>query len=116
MSELISGKEAKLAWANVEDVEYRDTINWLPLKNNCFLGIFDAEGVAFRIKPKNIKIELEIPAPFEPEDGEEYFGLNEDDISGCSKYTKGRFKVSIMAWRTEKEVKQVVAALRSIKK
>lgn len=70
----------------------------------------------FRFKPQTIKLELELPKPFEPKEGEEYFGLNEDDIFGYSKYTKGEFNVSIMAWKTEEEARQFVAALRSIKK
>lgn len=116
MSELISGKDALIALANGEELQAKDAHDWKDVTYSMPLSLFDMPSVVFRIKPKTIKLEIEIPDPFEPKDGEEYFGLNEDDIFGYSKYTKGEFNVSIMAWKTEEEARQFVAALRSIKK
>lgn len=120
MCDLISGKEAKLAWASGEDVEYFAVEEWRTICGSNTLGIFDRIDIKFRTKPKTIKLELEIPAPFEPKDGEECWILNES-----VKYRDG-YKLILShdssnnyifgAWRTEEEIKQVVAALRSIKK
>jgi len=64
MSELISGKEAKLAWANGEDVQItgKSREEWFPINEaRVPLSVFDDEDFRFRIKPKTIKVELEVP-------------------------------------------------------
>jgi len=117
---LISGDEAKKAWADGETVEfhYADTI-WAELPSRAQLSIFDDEEIKFRVKPKTILINgIEVPAPFEPKAGEEYFY-----IQSCRNgYARSRFNsehcdqhlVALGAWRTEEEIKQVVAALRQV--
>lgn len=114
---LISGEEAKIAWAKGENVEYRDTITWYPLKGSCRLDIFENAGIAFRIKPQKIKLELEIPAPFEPKNGEWYFFLVAENICGYSTdkfegVERDFYQIQFGAWRTEGEVKIVVEQLR----
>lgn len=62
MSELISGKEAKLAWANGEKLQWRDGnfTKWMDLDDEFRLGIFN--DVEFRLKPRTIKINgVEVP-------------------------------------------------------
>ncbi|TPT11842.1 hypothetical protein, partial [Acinetobacter baumannii] len=60
---LISGDEAKLAWANGVDIQIKNVncVNWYDLDESKYnLDIFDRVCVDFRIKPKTIKIEIEL--------------------------------------------------------
>ena len=120
MSELISGKEAKLAWA--EGIAVQVAIGpdrFRTLVSSDDLGIFD-RGNYFRLKPKTITINgIEVPAPFEPKEGDKYYHISIQASLGygwdeweSSDYDA---RASIFgAWRTEDEIKQVVSALRSI--
>ena len=122
---LISGKEALIALANCENVEYMDTSDaFEPLGwSNAFgLGtnLFFLDRFKFRLKPPIIRFSLEIPAPFEPKVGEGYFYLNAKYKDGYSKTMREPLcnqdnkNIENGAWRTEEEIKQVVAALRQI--
>ena len=51
---LISGKEAKLAWANNKEVEYMPLNKWNLLGGSTPLSIFDRDDVKFRLKPRTI--------------------------------------------------------------
>ena len=123
---LISGKEALIALANGESVEYMDTsstyecLGWSNAfglgTNLFFLGRFK-----FRLKPRTITINgIEVPAPFEPKVGEGYFYLNAKYKVGYSKTMREPLcnqdnkNIENGAWHTEEEIKQVVAALRQI--
>jgi len=116
MSELISGKEAKLAWA--EGVTVQVAIGpdkFRTLVSSDDLGIFD-RGNYFRIKPPITIINgIEVPAPFKPNVGEKVWVLSDMHNDGymCLKH-KDAFSYAFGAWRTENEIKQVVAALRSV--
>ncbi len=118
MSNLISGKEALIALANGEDVEvqYIGKKNWEDIKQNKFsLTIFDNNRYLFRIKPRTIKIEIEVPEPFVPKEGDMVWCLNELSEKGYearTAYDADDFVSHIAYWRTEEEVKQVVEALR----
>lgn len=136
MSELISGKEALIALANGENVEACVTLrqdkndwHWFDAKNLTVNEIeaMETEGdsdggniraIAFRMKPRTITINcIEVPAPFEPEIGEVYW--HPSPYQECG-YDKSKLIGTINddkylgMWRTEEEIKQVVAALRSI--
>ncbi|WP_334412854.1 hypothetical protein [Acinetobacter pittii] len=67
----------------------------------------------FRFKPQTIKLELELPKPFEPKDGEKYWIISDDYENGYTSSTYPR--VTIGAWKTEDEIKQVVEQLRKIR-
>lgn len=132
MGELISGKEALIALANGEDVQKRSTGwaggLWLditekePFNLSCFFSGINRHGeeIEFRIKPKTITLNgIEVPTPFEPKEGKEYYYLNSGRQSGYAmKLNDGSLMdmqaMQFGAWRTEKEIKQVVTALRSI--
>ena len=124
MSELINGKEAKLAWANGGDVEFRilSSVNHREWKdiydaaNGFSIQEFDDDGIEFRLKPRTIKIELEIPAPFEPKDGDRVWFICDDNDFGYAKSESYGHDIKSFYgwWRTEEEIKQVVSALRSI--
>ena len=66
---------------------------------------------------------MEVPAPFEPKDGEDFYYLDctSDNYGGWAKTSwrnaeSDSFKNNTVfgAWRTEEEIKQVVAALRQV--
>jgi len=117
MSELISGKEAKLAWANNKEVEYMPLNKWNLLGGSTPLSIFDRDDVKFRLKPRMITINnIEVPAC-----GVDYkphtfmFVLNSLEPCEYSKIILDESdEVPPYWWRTEEEIKQVVSALRSV--
>ena len=139
MSELISGKEALIALANGGDVEWKckgfSGENWHSVLSSphtkisaveilkCEYGNDDDgyyDGVLFRRKPHTITINgIEVSAPFKPDIGDIHFYLN---LGRPELYARKRFDgnycdnsaMALGAWRTEEEIKQVVAALRSI--
>ena len=124
MSELISGKEAKLAWANGKKLQIANTIvgeDFYDIDDsNTTLNIFDLDFYRFRLKPRTISINgIEVPAPFEPKDGETYWCFSTQTVIGYgynvyeSERADRRF-INMGAWRTEEEIKQVVSALRSV--
>lgn len=117
---LISGKEALIALANGEDVESRhrviDTV-WGNAKCLLLVESFldPATLLDFRLKPRTITINgIEVPAPFEPKEGEIYWYITDSDCGYDYVENKEVSRVGIAAWRTEEEVKQVVAALHQV--
>ena len=121
MSELITGKEAKLAWANGDVVEYYEESRdaWFEIRGNTFVSVFDNRD-KFRLKPRTITINgIEVPAPFEPKEGETYWCFSTQTVLGYghnvyeSEHVDRRF-INMGAWRTENEIKQVITALRKI--
>ena len=117
MTNLISGKEALIALANGESVELQtigdinwyDSTQWTVGELLCFKGIF-------RLKPKTITLNgIEVPAPFEPKVGEKYWFIADYTSHGYSDTQEGTgINSSIGKWRTEEEIKQVVAAFRQV--
>lgn len=73
----------------------------------------------FRFKPQTIKLELELPKPFEPEEDCHVYILDDGKTDGYRRYfyevhgDKGNEFIGI--WKTEDEIKQVVAQLRKIR-
>ena len=59
---------------------------------------------------------IEIPAPFEPKDGDRVWFICDDNDFGYAKSESygDDIKSFYGWWRTEEEIKQVVSALRSI--
>ncbi|ETQ77871.1 hypothetical protein P667_1579 [Acinetobacter baumannii UH5107] len=119
---LISGAEAKLAWANGEalQINKKDThFGFIDISNDYSLGVFDNEDYEFRLKPQTIKLELELPKSFEPEEDCHVYILDDGKTDGYRRYSyevhgdKGNTFIGI--WRTEEEVKQVVEQLRKIR-
>ncbi|MES5673344.1 hypothetical protein U2D89_07220 [Acinetobacter baumannii] len=121
---LISGAEAKLAWANGVDIQIKNVncVNWYDLDESKYnLDIFDNVRVDFRLKPQTIKLELELPKPFEPNKvGEKYYFIHLDNDNGYGfNYFESKKAdacwMQFGAWRTEEEIKQVVEQLRKIR-
>lgn len=116
---LISGKDALIALANGEEVETKKKgeLTWSAI-GFFAVNIFKDENWRFRLKPRTISINgIEVPAPFEAKDGDVFYFL-------CSRISKGYYLAEKInsncvvdqfgAWRTEEEIKQVVAALRQV--
>lgn len=74
----------------------------------------------WRLKPQTIKLELELPKPFKPKNGEIYWFVDSTEKDGYLSVTfhddKDDHKyVQFGAYRTEEEIKQVVEQLRKIR-
>ncbi|HAV5698899.1 TPA: hypothetical protein JI136_07720 [Acinetobacter baumannii] len=127
---LISGAEALRALADGKEVEY----NWLNQKSSKWMliseelkqfnlyeilsGITEFGAIKFRLKPQTIKLELELPKPFEPKDGETYWHIYPSAEKGyhfVRSFEDDDVWCQFGAWRTEAEVKQVVEQLRKIR-
>ncbi len=117
MSELISGKEALIALANGDDVEYLEDDNKWHLIDKEIVVISALIDCKLRLKPRTITLNgIEVPAPFEPKSSDMVWCLNELSEKGYearTAYDSDDFTAHIAYWRTEEEIKQVVAALRS---
>jgi hypothetical protein len=122
MSELISGKEALIALANGEEVEFKDGMEkWENIKHhmNLDLSMFltAPEWMKFRLKPRTITLNgIEVP-----ECGKDYkygnamYILNSLEIGEyCMVVLDKADEVPAYWWRTESEIKQVVSALGSV--
>ncbi|MGE9742242.1 hypothetical protein ACQP7C_13430 [Acinetobacter baumannii] len=128
---LISGADALRALIDGHEVQGRleNQVQWIdinPKSDGALVKSFLTEknriGIRcyFRFKPQTIKLELELPKPFEPKVGEEYFYLNSGRESGFAKKLHDGKKLDYMAtqfgaWHTEDEIKQVVEQLRKIR-
>ena len=121
MSELISGKDAKLAWANGKKLQIANIIvgeDFYDMDDgNTTLNIFDLDFYKFRLKPHTITINgIEVPAPFEPcaEDDCRAYVIDTRNVNGYDWQHSSHCNPSHIVWRTENEIKQVVSALRSV--
>lgn len=117
---LISGAEALRALADGKEVEANnsDFGYWIDARNLSVKDFFDDIHI-FRLKPQTIKVELELPKPFEPEEDCHVYILDDGKTDGYRRYSyevhgdKGNTFIGI--WRTEDEIKQVVEQLRKIR-
>ncbi len=117
---LISGADALRALANGEEVEFKHYAHgWVTCLGlnieQVIHGLFQ-----LRLKPRTVKLEIEVPAPFEPKVGEEYYYLNSGRESGYAMKLHDGKQMDFMAiqygaWRTEADIKIVVEQLRKIK-
>ena len=119
MSKLISGKDALIALANGDEVEYYKH-EWMNVNRLSVRDLTSSDNTyKFRLKPRTITLNgVEVPAPFEPKEDCTVFII--DDGKTCQyrtyDYEFGAEDESnwIGIWRTEGEIKQVVAALRQV--
>ncbi|ETR94615.1 hypothetical protein [Acinetobacter lactucae] len=118
---LISGAEALRALADSLSVEVKriHDSEWQPAQIFGVSVFTDSETTSFRLKPQTIKLELEIPKPFEPKEGDTFYYLNDGEECGYVKcehdWTFDPKDLNFGAWRTEEEVKQVVEQLRKLR-
>jgi len=119
MTNLISGKEALIALANGEEVECRAyEKNWINANNKHHtLSLFFDISFQFRLKPRTITINgIEVPCCGEDyQYGDAMYILNSLEPTEYSLVVLDKVdEVPLYWWRTEEEVKQVVAALRKV--
>ena len=116
MSELISGKEALIALANGEDVEFYHNNCWSWVGEMIVIKHFVDDVFRFRLKPRTITLNgIEVPAPFKPNYGEKSYRIAPIIDCGYTEiYGSDDCELQFGAWRTEEEIKQVVAALRKV--
>ena len=122
MSDLISGKDAWIAKSEHKEVYWKlNGLDWQELTDSEFMSwdtsrFLGQTRYQFRLKPKTITINgIEVPAPFEPKVGEKYWFIADYTSHGYSDTQEGTgINSSIGKWKSEDEIKQVVAALRSV--
>lgn len=121
---LISGADVPALIKKGESVQFRSVFNvqgggeWQDLnlerdEEEFSLGDLINTRFEWRLKPQTIKLELELPKPFEPKDGEKYWIITDEYKLG---YTSTYSSNGLLGkWRTEEEIKQVVEQLRKIR-
>lgn len=116
---MLTKQQAKLAWANGEELEFYspDLDVWFGLNDEPFMSdVFDTRPI--RLKPRTITINgIEVPAPFEPKEGDTVFipvNFLQQGYIECKYPTFEDHCYQFGAWRTEDDIKKVVATLRSI--
>lgn len=118
MTNLISGKEALIALANGEDVEYSYGTEWESVTGNQILiTAITGDKFKFRLKPRTIALNgIEVPCCGEDyQYGDAMYILNSLEPEEYSLVVLDKVdEVPLYWWRTEEEVKQVVAALRQV--
>lgn len=120
--QLITGKEALIALANGEEVEFYHNNCWSWVGEMIIIKHFVDDVFEFRLKPRTIMINgIEVVAPFKPVEGDTFYYLSTEDECGYDyKSFVGRYpyfdgnKIKFGAWHTEDEIKQVVDVLRSV--
>lgn len=119
MNNIISGKEALIALANGQDVQYMNTSNTFKFLgwSNAFgleTNLFFSDRFKFRLKSKTISINgIEVPCCGENyQDGDVICILNSLKPEGYSMVVMD--EPLPYWWRTEDEIKQVVSALKTI--
>ncbi|HAV4558761.1 TPA: hypothetical protein JIS15_04210 [Acinetobacter baumannii] len=119
---LISGADAftyLIGGSNDVQTKLNDTEKWRDVPTGMSWAAFANPDRKFRLKPQTIKLELELPKPFEPEEDCHVYILDDGKTDGYRRYSyevhgdKGNTFIGI--WRTEEEIKQVVEQLRKIR-
>lgn len=130
MSELISG-EIALSKVHTGQVQYKCDNDpsiqdrWTTITDHFWdqyhLGLFLNKDTSFkfRLKPRTITINgIEVPAPFKPKDDCMVYIIDDGKTQNyraynyCLEEDDGFCWIGV--WRTEEEIKQVVAALRTV--
>ncbi|EOI3348580.1 hypothetical protein ACY2HJ_003943, partial [Acinetobacter baumannii] len=80
----------------------------------------DGRKINFRLKPQTIKVELDLPKPFEPKVGDIYWFLSPFYSTGYDHCTfandsSDKLHVQYGAYRSEDDVKKAVEQLRKIR-
>lgn len=127
MTNLISGKEALIALANGEEVQHFN--NKMATFGNLVkdeewgccdeltISDFNSDLWAFRLKPRTITINgIEVPCCGKDyQYGDAMYILNSLEPEEYSLVVLDKVdEVPLYWWRTEEEIKQVVAALRQV--
>ncbi|ENU4056153.1 hypothetical protein [Acinetobacter baumannii] len=128
---LISGADVPALIKKGESVQFRSVFNvqgggeWEDLdlerdEEEFSLGDLINTRFEWRLKPQTIKVELELPKPFEPKDGEVYYYLKPSNAwgFGCGEWGDDSMQneyIQYGAWPTKEDVLKVVEQLRKIR-
>lgn len=129
---LISGADVPALIKKGESVQFRSVFNvqgggvWKDLnlerdEEEFSLGDLINTRFEWRLKPQTIKLELELPKPFEPRDGDECFIVDSEQEDGFYRFTYSEDSgfhqnfIQFGAYRTEEDVKKAVEQLRKIR-
>lgn len=124
---LISGADALRALADgvkPEEIEGKFSSGietyFLSMDGKVYVFLKYLNEKLFRLKPQTVKVEIELPKPFEPKEDETYWYLTTSNSKGYDwnqfqSVMGDEFYCQFGAWRTEAEVKQVVEQLRKIR-
>ena len=111
---LISGADALRALADGKEVEffYRDV--WDSIGEMIVIDHFMSDKFKFRLKPRTIKLKIEIPSPgTNYKHGQLIWILNSlEPHEYCAVTLDESDELPTYWWETEEEIKQVVSALR----
>ena len=117
MSELISGKDALIALANGEEVEYEVVVDkvW-NLISSMPVNLILNDNFRFRLKPRTITINgIEVPCNKSKHDKDDVVWVINTACENWYDWIYGSdCDSNTLYWRTEDEIKQVVSALRSV--
>ena len=116
MRELISGKEALIALANGEEVEYYKH-EWMDVNRLSVRDLTSSDNMyKFRLKPRTISINgIEVPCNKSKYDKDDVVWVVSTACENWYDWIYGSdCDSNTLYWETEKEIKQVVAALRSV--
>ncbi len=117
MSGLISNTEAKLAWANGEQLQivHINQKEWSDLDDNYSLAVFTNDSYIFRLKPRTITINgIEVPCSKSKHDKDDVVWVISTASENWYDWIYGSdCDSNTLYWETEEEIKQVVTALRS---
>lgn len=83
MTNLISGKEALIALANGENLQQNINGEWSDIRRDISWRSILGDNHMLRLKPRTISINgIEVPAPFKPKKGEEYWCFSTQTVIG----------------------------------
>ena len=118
MTNLISGKEALIALANGKTVEVKRIHDneWQPAQIFGVSVFTDSETTSFRLKPRTITINgIEVPCNKNKHDKDDVVWVINTACENWYDWIYGSdCNSNTLYWETEEEIKQVVAALRSV--
>ncbi|UDY21223.1 hypothetical protein NLHDIDDJ_02889 [Acinetobacter baumannii] len=129
---LISGADVSALIKKGESVQFRSVFNvqgggeWQDLdlerdEEEFSLGDLINTRFEWRLKPQTIKLELEMPKPFKPRDGDDCFIVDSEQEDGFYRFTYSEDSgfhqnfIQFGAYKTEDDVKKAVEQLRKIR-
>ncbi|EXB85564.1 hypothetical protein J542_0543 [Acinetobacter baumannii 299505] len=107
-------KNQKVQYSFDDDNHWQDDIESLKIED------IKSGHYQFRLKPQTIKVELELPKPFEPKEGDIYWFISPFYSTGYDHCTfandsSDKLHVQYGAYRSEDDVKKAVEQLRKIR-
>lgn len=106
--EILTPQEAKLAWANGQELQYYYGCEWSDLE--VYHPLSTLSEYAIRLKPQEVHIDVRLPKPFVPEIGEQYFRVSATRVLECTRtgcLDDSRYTIGLGCYRTLEEACRV---------